>query len=127
MKFFFDNNLSQHLAAGMLAFGENVEHLQESFPEDTDDEIWLKYIGENGLFLITRDEQIRYRPSQKAALKANNVGAFFLGGKNRTRWQLVKQLVRSWERIKEFAAKERRPFAFKIYAQGTKFVKIPLD
>lgn len=127
MKFFIDNNLSPHLAAGMHAFGEDVEHLQEKFPPDTKDTTLLKYIGENALFLITRDNQIRRRPSELAAFKKYKIGAFFLGGKCRTRWQIIKQLVRSWERIKDYAAKERKPFAFRISPQGTKFVRIPID
>jgi predicted nuclease of predicted toxin-antitoxin system len=36
MKFFIDNNLSEHLANGMKAFGEDVIHLREKFSENTE-------------------------------------------------------------------------------------------
>lgn len=121
-----DNNLSPDLARGMRAFGENVDHLQDHFPEDCPDTEWLKYIGANDYFLLTRDNAIRHNPAELRALKEYGVGAFFLAGKNRTRWELIQQLVRNWLRIKEYADKERRPFAFRIPPSGTKFVRIPL-
>jgi predicted nuclease of predicted toxin-antitoxin system len=37
MKFFVDNNLSPQLAKGMKAFGEDVIHITEIFPHNTDD------------------------------------------------------------------------------------------
>ena len=126
MRFFVDNNLSLHLARGMRAFGENVDHLQDHFPEDCPDTEWLKYIGENEYFLVTRDDAIHRNPAELSAFKEYGVGAFFMGGKNRTRWELVQQLVRNWLRIKECAAAEKRPFVWRIPPSGTKFVRIPL-
>ena len=127
MKFFIDINLSQQLAIGMKGFGEHVIHLQEKFPPDTDDQIWLKYIGEKGLILVTRDERIRWRPAELRALKDHKVGAFFLGGKNRTRCQLIQQLVRNWPHMKELADKTKHPFVFRIPPQGAKVTKMPLS
>lgn len=121
MRFFIDNNLSEKLAKGMKEFGEDVVHLKEFFAEDADDEVWLRRIGDEGWFLITRDDKVRYRPSEIQALRNHQVGAFFLGGKNRTRCELIRQLVRNWPRIKEYARKERRPFAYRIPPSGTKF------
>ena len=60
-------------------------------------------------------------------MKQNEVGAFFLGGKGRTRCQLIQQLVRNWPRMKEYAEKTRRPFAFRIPPKGAKFAPLPLD
>ena len=36
MKFFVDNNLSPQLAKGMKAFGEDVIHITELFPDHAD-------------------------------------------------------------------------------------------
>jgi predicted nuclease of predicted toxin-antitoxin system len=126
MKFFIDNNLSHLLARGMREFGEDVTHLQEQFAESAEDELWLPYIGDKGYVLVTRDETIRWKPAEIKALKRHKVGAFFLGGKGLSRCQLVQQLVRNWPRMKELAAKEHRPFAYRIPPSGTKFVKIEL-
>ncbi len=126
MKCFVDANLSEHLAKGMKAFGEDVIHLKEVFPENTADQEWLKYVGENEMFLITRDEAIRWHPGALYSLRQFKAGAFFLGGKNRSRCELIQQLVRSWPRIKQLAEQTKRPFAFRIPPSGTKFVQMSL-
>jgi predicted nuclease of predicted toxin-antitoxin system len=126
MKFFFDNNLSEKLTKGMKAFGEDVVHLKEIFPEDAADTDLLKYIGENGLVLITRDERVRYNPGEKTALIKHKVGAFFLGGKNLDRCKLIEQVVRNWLRIKEYARKGQPPYAFRVPPRGKKFTTINL-
>ncbi len=126
MTFFLDNNLSPNLATGMKAFGEDVIHLQDCFPEDVQDTEWLKFIGEKNYFLITHDDNIRHNPLELESLRKYKIGAFFVGVKNRKRWELVQQLVRNWPRIKEYAAIKRKPFAYRIPPSGTKFVKYPI-
>ncbi len=124
MTFFIDNNLSQALAKGMHGFGEDVIHLVDKFPSTARDEEWLKYVGKNDMCLVTRDEKIRSRPNELAALKNHKVGAFFLGGKNLSRCTIIQQLVRNWPRMKEYSAKTPRPFAFRVPANGTTFQKL---
>ena len=126
MKFFIDNNLSTHLAHGLKEFGEDVIHLQDRFAENADDDDWLPIIGQEGLFLVTRDLEIRRNPAELNALKKYRVGAFFLGGKNLGRCQLIQQLVRNWPQIKEYARTKRPPFAYRVRPNGGKFDKIPL-
>ena len=128
MKFFIDNNLGEQLAIGMKGFGENVVHLKELFAEDTEDTKWLSYIGNERIFLITRDHKIRWRPAELQALRENKIGAFFLAGKNRKRCDLIQQLVRNWPRIKEYAYTnmDKRPFAFRVPPKGTKIEKMSI-
>jgi predicted nuclease of predicted toxin-antitoxin system len=124
MKFFFDNNLSEHLANGLKAFGEDVVHLKDCFQCNEKDTIWLKYLGENNIFLITRDEHVRFNPTEIQTIKQSNVGAFFIGGKNLTRCAIIQQVVRNWPRIKAFSAKTKLPFLFRIPPSGTKFIRL---
>ncbi|MCB2204812.1 DUF5615 family PIN-like protein [bacterium] len=124
MKAFVDNNLSSKLAAGMKGFGEDVVHLKEIFPDDTPDADWLPYVGQNDMILVTRDNKIRWNPSEIAAFKAHNVGAFFLSGKKRTACELIQQLVRNYPRMKELAGKTRRPFMFRVPPNGTKIEQL---
>ena len=126
MKFFFDNNLSEHLANGLKAFGEDITHLRDLYNEDVEDVIWLKYIGEKRLVLITRDEKIRWNPAELTAIRKYKVRAFFLGGKNLNKCKIIQQTVRNWPRIKELSLKTKPPFAYRIPPSGTKFSKIDL-
>jgi predicted nuclease of predicted toxin-antitoxin system len=126
MTFFFDNNLSEHLVDGLKAFGEDVIHLKEVFRNDEQDISWLKYIGEKKYFLVTRDEHVRFNPTELQTLKEYNVGAFFVGGKNLNRCAIIQQIVRNWPRVKEFSARTKAPFMYRIPPSGTKFVRIEM-
>ncbi len=127
MTFFFDNNLGQFLVKGLKGFGEDVVHLTKYFQADTSDEVWLEFIGKNGMFLITRDKKIRKRPLELEALKRYKVGAFFLGGKTMGRWDQIKQIIRAWSKIREIAGKTRLPFAYNVTRSGNKVVRLSLD
>jgi predicted nuclease of predicted toxin-antitoxin system len=124
MKFFFDNNISENPAQGMKAFGEQVFHLREKFPPDASDEEWLKYIGENGIVLLTRDKNIRYNPAEVGTLRRYKIKAFFLRGKNLNRCSMIQQIVRNWPKIKQLPGNCSAPFAFGIPPNGTKFTQI---
>jgi predicted nuclease of predicted toxin-antitoxin system len=124
--FFFDNNVSKKIVEGLKAFGEEVVHLQEKFPEDSADIEWLQYVGEKGLVLITRDERVRWNPAEIAAIKKFKVATFFLGGRNLDRCRLIQQVIRNWSRIKEYSRKNQPPFAIRIPPTGTKFTQIAL-
>lgn len=129
MKFFFDNNLSPRLVRGLRKFGEEVIHLQEEYGQDNVlDEVWLKDIGRKGYLLITRDLKIPLHQAEKQAFKDNKVGAFFLGGKNRSAFAIIQQVIKNWPRIKELAEsnQKKRPFAFRVPPAGSKIKAIPL-
>jgi hypothetical protein len=127
MTFFIDNNLSPALAAGMQAFGEDVTHLRDQFPQDMPDIDWLQAIGKRGWVLISRDERIRRNPAERQAVREYSIGMFLLGGKKLDRCRIIQQLVRNWPRIKDFAAKTRRPFIFRIPPTGTKITAVPFS
>jgi len=126
MKAFIDNNLSEKLANGMKGFGETCIHLKEKFEDDTCDKKWLKYVGKNSLELVTRDNRILKNPAEKNALRSYKVGAFLLGGKQKTRCVIIQQLVRNWPKMKELARITKKPFAFKIPPKGKKITKITI-
>jgi len=120
MNFFFDNNLSPNLAKAMNLLEQRGEvlHLTEKFAPNTKDEDWLKYVGENRLILITRDKRIRRHAAELRAFKIFKVRAFILGGKNPTIWQIIKQIINNWLKIKDLASKTRPPFVFQIPLKG---------
>ena len=127
MRFFVDNNLSKDIASGMSGFGERVEHLKDHFKANVSDTEWLEFVGSNGWVLITRDNRIRWRPAEIRALQEHKVGAFFLGGKNLKRCELIQQLVRNWPKMKELASTTTKPFVFTIPPRGTTIKKSILE
>ncbi|MBN1577387.1 MAG: DUF5615 family PIN-like protein [Chitinispirillaceae bacterium] len=115
MKFFFDQNLSDKLVRGLREFGEDVIHLKEEYPNQTDvaDAEWLQNIGQKGWILISRDEYIRWHPAEIKAFRENGVGAFLLCGKGKKAWEIIQQVIRHWLRIKELADRTSKPFFLK--------------
>jgi len=120
MKFIFDENLPQHIANGMSCLDKEVmiEHVLDSLGRGTVDTDLLKYVGQNQYFLITKDTKMRYNPAEKAAFIKYNVGAFILIGKAMRLWDIVKQIINSWELIKELSKTVKKPFIYKIRRSG---------
>lgn len=131
IKFFVDNNLSLKLVTGLRNLGYiNIEHLQETYKEDTIDEVWLKYVGENGLILITKDKKIRKNPKEKQALIRHKIIAFYLGGSQVGIRETGKQIINAWDKMELTAKKAKKrgtAAAFIVRPRGGKIDEIPLS
>ena len=70
-------------------------------------------------FLVTQDKRIRSRPHERRALLGAGVGAFvFTGRAERSTDELAILILKHLQRIKELAAKTKRPFIFGISDRG---------
>jgi hypothetical protein len=118
MKFILDENLPEAFADGLSCFGEDVDHVLKHFSRGTTDVKILEFVGSKGYFLITKDRRIRYNQNEILAVRQYDVGAFFLIGKTMKMWDMVKQLVNSWENIKEIADTQQKPFIYKLRVSG---------
>lgn len=118
MRFFFDENLSPHLVAGLRGFGEDVVHLTDEFAPGTRDVDWLEVIGNKGWPLVSKDERIRYNKGEREQITRHSVSAFFLGGKKMSRCETIQQVVRAWPEMKKWVAKSRTPFLAKVSRHG---------
>ncbi len=76
--FFFDNNVSRHIVDALKCLGVEATHLQEHFPADTEDTVWIPHLRKHGWILITADSKMRKRPAEAIALREENVVAVFL-------------------------------------------------
>ena len=129
VKFFFDEGLGPNLVIGLRAFGKDVEHLLEKFSPGTKDEVWLKYVGENKLILVTKDKGIRKKPNEKALLLRYGVVAFYLGGSEKSGHDILKQLANAWENMESTSAKHVDKGigrAFIVRPNGRKIEELPL-
>jgi uncharacterized protein with PIN domain len=131
VRFFIDNNFGRELARGLRDLGyENVEHLTDHFNEDEKDEVWLKYVGENKLALITKDRKIRANINEKEALRKYKVVAFYLQGDQMGKQDTSLQLMTAWHKMEEKAKVQLKTgvaCAFSVNRKGGgKFEVIPL-
>jgi hypothetical protein len=67
-----------------------AEHYGEQIGQGVIDTDWLQLAGENGWPVLAKDERIRYRPAERAAIVRHGVRAFYLTSGNLTAEQMAK-------------------------------------
>ena len=118
MKFLIDENLSVKIARSLRDIDQDVFHVTEVLSQGAPDTEVLEFAGDNDYLLITKDNRIRYKPNEKAALRKHKVGIFLLGGKNVSFLETYQQLIRNWDKILECAASTKGPFVRRIRPRG---------
>ena len=123
IRFFIDAGLSSKLAEALRLLGKDVEHIHDKFEEGIKDEIWLPYVGENKMALITKDKGIRRKPNEQALLRKYGVVAFYLGGSEKSGHDIARQLLNAWENMEDKARKQLKTGvagAFRVSPAGNK-------
>ena len=78
------------------------------FPMDTPDEVWLREAGARGWVVLMKDDRIRYRPAEQAAVLESGVRCFCLHpSRGMTAEHMAGALKRALPRILAIASAER--------------------
>jgi len=118
--FFLDRSLGKRSVAGPLrAAGLHVEVHDDHFRQDAQDEEWLPEVGRRRWLVVTRDDRIRYRRLEAAAVRGAKVGMFVVVSKNLTGPETAQVILKALNRIRRFIRAHRRPFVVKIYRDGS--------
>lgn len=122
VRFLFDAHMPPGLVEALTVLGESAEHVNSIFAPATPDETWIRYAGERGWCVITRDVNITRKPHELAALREGGVGAFFLlpGKRSPNLCTVIQTIIRHWPEIKRVARAERRPFQFQVGERGVR-------
>lgn len=122
LSFLFDAHLPPGLVEALTVLGESAEHVNAVFPPATPDERWIRYAGERGLCIVSRDVNITRRPHELAALRDFEVGAFFLlpGKRSPRLCEVIQTVIRHWPELKRLARTEPRPFQYQIGARSVR-------
>ena len=114
-----DRCMGRHdVASALKAAGEQVQILDDHFPQTALDVEWLPVIGARGWLLITKDMKIRKRPSELEALKRARIGAFILSAKDLTGVQQGELLAGRLAQMERKADQFARPFVFTVSPSG---------
>ncbi len=114
-----DRSVPQSVATALKAVRDDVRWLDDCFPHNTKDTDWLPVAGKNGWLVITRAKKIRTRPGERRASLENNVGCFCLTQKkDPTRWQYLKLLALTLEKMERSFATTPRPFIYGVDQSG---------
>lgn len=102
----------------MRAAGATVRRVGEDVPFGSADEVWLTEAGRHGWITLLRDQSVRRRPLERAALKGAQVAAFvFIGGQvtaNQTAIAVRPLLVK----FANMAVSEPKPLLYSFGLSG---------
>ena len=77
--FFIDRCLgTEPIRSALTAQGLTVAIHDDHFKRDEEDRIWLQEAGHRGWVVLTKDQRLRYRPLEAAALRAIRARVFIL-------------------------------------------------
>lgn len=119
---FLDRSLGRRQVPAMLReAGLRLHTLAEVYgvPADQDvvDTAWLQLAGERGWPVLMKDERIRYRPAERAALVAHRVQAFCLTGGNLRAAVMAEQYLAVLDDLAR-ACEKPGPFLYAVSARG---------
>jgi predicted nuclease of predicted toxin-antitoxin system len=118
LTFFVDRSLGRRIVPSALRdAGYDVVVHDDIFAANADDEIWLAEAGRRGWIVLMKDDRIRYRPRERAALEAAGVQAFALTNANMTGEQQAHLLRTHATRIQRFCTEHPGPFVVGVYQE----------
>jgi hypothetical protein len=117
--FFIDRSLGRKIVAQALRqAGETVEIHDDHFVADATDEDWLLEVGKRGWIVLTKDDRIRYRTTERTALATARVRAFVLTSSQLQGAEMAVAFLAALPRIKRLIAKHNPPFIGRVSRSG---------
>ena len=124
LTFFVDRQLGRYTVPNALrAAGARVEIHDDHFAQSTPDIDWLAVVGARGWVAITKDQNIRRNPLERAAYEKAKVRGFVVTATGANGTEIAELLVRCLPRMVRRAAGRPGPFLFAI-SRGGVFTKL---
>jgi predicted nuclease of predicted toxin-antitoxin system len=116
---FIDRSVPKPVAEAIKMVRDDVLWLEDRFPHNTKDEVWLAAAGRNEWLVITRDKHIRWRPGEREKIIRHGVGCFIINQKqDPTKWEYLQLIAGALDEMQEKFAATQRPFIYLIDRQG---------
>jgi PIN like domain len=97
---------------------ESVEIYDDHFAPDAKDEVWLAEVGSHEWIILTKDDRIRYRVTERTTLASARVRAFVLTSTQLQGSEMAAAFVRALPRIKRLIANHAPPFIGRVSRDG---------
>ena len=101
-----------------MKVGLVVKIHDDHFARDEDDRVWLQATGERGLVVLTKDQRLRYRPLEIAALRASNARVFVLTAGNLRGIEIAAVFLAALPRICKVLHSRPGPFIARVSRSG---------
>jgi predicted nuclease of predicted toxin-antitoxin system len=117
--FFIDRSLGvEPIRAELIKSGLVVEIHDDHFERDEDDQVWLKTVGASGWVVLTKDQRLRYRPLEIAALRASQARVFVLTAGNLRGTEIAAVFLSALPRILKVLHSRPGPFVARVSRSG---------
>ena len=116
---FIDRDLwSRKLDAVLREAGVPFVAHRDCFAADMPDVEWIAEVGRRGWVVLTRDQEIRRRPNELAAVRAARIHLFALTSGNLSAQDAAALCVRAWPAIQRAVHQHPAPALFSITRGG---------
>lgn len=109
---------SRALGEALTAAGIRFVAHHDRFGPSTPDTEWLETAGRENWVVLTRDQNIRRRPNELAAVKAAGIVMFVLSQGNLSAAETARIVVGAYTRMMRAAQGTRRPAIFTLTREG---------
>jgi hypothetical protein len=117
--FFIDRSLGVEPIRGKLAdAGLKLEIHDDHFPRDEEDRKWLQTVGDLGWIVLTKDQRLRYRPLEIAALRASRARVFVLTAGNLRGIDIANAFLDAIPQICRILHSQTGPFVARVSQKG---------
>ena len=124
LTFFLDHQIGRYqVAEALRTAGAKVEVHLDHFPGNMPDIEWIPEVARHAWVLITKDQNIRRNPLERAAYESAKLRGFVATGKDMNAKELSDLLVRCLPGMVRRAAGRKGPLVFTISRMGV-FAKL---
>jgi predicted nuclease of predicted toxin-antitoxin system len=102
----------------LVAEGLTVEIHDDHFRRDEEDSVWLAAVGQQNWVVLTKDQRLRYRPLEIAALRASGARVFVLVAGNLRGSEIASVFVAALSAICRILHAQKGPFVARIAKSG---------
>lgn len=122
MKFFFDNNLSPHLAHAIRELCKvesgitEVIHLRDRFSANAKDHDWITALSQSGPWVVISQDGLRKNDLEREALRKSGLIVFVLHRQwsQQQHWSKAQNLVKWWPAILAQSQKIKGGASFRV-------------
>lgn len=107
------------MADALRAHGLSVEIHKDHFAADARDADWLTIVGRRRWVVLTKDDRIRYRQTERAAFMAAKVRAFVLTSGNLKAHEMAEAYIKAIPVMARLLAREKGWFIAKVTRGGS--------
>ena len=116
---FLDRSLGkQVIATALRAAGFKVEVHDNRFSTDAKDHEWLTEVGREGWIVLTKDQKIKYRKVELAAVIAANAKVFTLTAGSIQGSEMADIFLKAMPKIKAYVEANTPPYIVRISKAG---------